>query len=68
MSANEPGGASESMDENSTPYLQPEAGESPSKDGGELESEPATMDPAEEVRMRRDLQLELENFEQGIQG
>ncbi len=65
MSTNEP---VESNDQNRTPYLQPEPGESPSEEGADLDEVPATMDPAEEVRMRRDLQLELENFEQGIQG
>lgn len=65
MSQNDAGTPAES---NSTPYLQPDDPRDVSEVGGDLEAEPATMDPAEAVRLRRDLQLELENFEQGIQG
>ena len=65
MSQNDAGTPAE---QNSTPYLQPDDPRDVSKDGADLEAEPATMDPAEEMRIRRDLQLGFENFEQGIQG
>lgn len=66
MSSDEPIIPTDGKD--STPYLTPEDPRDVSEDGAEIESEPATMDPAEEVRLRRDLELGLEDFEQGIQG
>lgn len=69
MSTNEPNAGAESMDQDRTPFIQrDDALDAAPDEKAPLDDLAPEIDPGEEVQMRRDTELELESFEQGIQG
>lgn len=69
MSTNEPNPGAESMDQDRTPYIQRnDALDAAPDEEAPLDDLAPEIDPGEQVQMRRDVELELESFEQGIEG
>ena len=69
MSTIEPDDAAEALGQDTTPYIAPdESPEDPADGVTDLDDLKPALSPAEEVQLRRDLELEMERFEQGMQG
>lgn len=69
MSTSEPNYGADAMNQDRTPHIQrDDARDAAPDEDAPLDDLAPEIDPGEQVQMRRDLELELENFEQGIEG
>lgn len=67
MSRNHPDENADPSSHDRTPYLERDS-QKASDDVAVVDDLEPGLSPAEEVRLRRDLELELERYEQGIEG
>lgn len=69
MSTSEPNPGADAIDQDRTPYIQrDDARDAAPDEQAPLDDLAPEIDPGAQVQMRRDIELELENYERGIEG